>query len=84
MLRHPPTQADLLKADIDRLRDQRSAAQTRREEALLAHNRASALVEQADAAKDEAETAVETLGVLIDDALERLHRLLPRQENRGS
>lgn len=76
MLRHPPTQRELLEADIDRNRDARLAALQRREEAVRVKVRAMAEVEQATAAITNAEDEAEKLAGQIDDGLDALAVLL--------
>lgn len=71
------TQADLLKADIDRLRDDRQAALIRREAATQAKHRAEEAVYQADADITNAEVTAGVLLLQIDAQLEELSALLP-------
>lgn len=69
-------QADLLKADIDRLRDDRHAALLNREEYIRAKVRAMADVEQSDAGITNAQAEADKLASQIDD-LEALAALIP-------
>lgn len=71
------SQADILKADIDRLRDERHAILLGREEYVRTKVRAMAAVEQASAGILTAEIEAETLASHINDHLEELYALLP-------
>lgn len=79
MLHHGQSQADLLKADIDRLRDEKNATATRREAAVQAMHRAEEQVFQAAADINNADVTAGVLTLQIDAQLEELAALLPRR-----